>query len=101
MPRGGRREGAGRKVGYVNPESTRRKIKATLLVMRLQDHAFGVVELSMSQVRAIGILLKKIIPDLTSTEVKSEVTHHYVAEIPPVLSKQEWLEKYGAKPTLQ
>jgi hypothetical protein len=101
MPRGGYRPGSGRKAGYVNPESTRRKIKGTLLVKRLQDHAFGEVDLSMSQVRAIGILLKKIIPDLTSTEVKSEVAHHYVAEIPPVLSKAEWLEKYGAKPTLQ
>jgi hypothetical protein len=101
MPRGGYRPGAGRPRGTFNPESVRQKIKASMLVKVLQEHALGQRDLTMSQVRAIGILLKKIIPDLTSTEVKSEVTHHYVAEIPPVLSKQEWLEKYGQKPTLQ
>ncbi len=32
---------------------------------------------------------------LAAAEIKSEQTHRYVAELPPVLSKEEWLEKYG------
>ncbi len=49
----------------------------------------------MMQVRAIEIILKKCLPDLTKTEVKEEVTHRYVAQLPDVLTKEEWLAKYG------
>jgi hypothetical protein len=56
----------------------------------------------MSQVRAIEILLRKSVPDLTKTEVQADATHRYVAKLPEVLSKEEWLAKYGAgKITLQ
>ena len=56
----------------------------------------------MSQVRAIEILLRKSVPDLTKTEVQADATHRYVAQLPDVLSKEEWLAKYGAgKITLQ
>jgi hypothetical protein len=57
---------------------------------------------TMSQVRAIEILLRKSVPDLTKTEVPADATHRYVAQLPEVLSKEEWLAKYGAgKITLQ
>jgi hypothetical protein len=36
----------------------------------------------MSQVRAIEILLRKSVPDLTKTDVQAEVTHRYVAQLP-------------------
>ena len=49
----------------------------------------------MSQVRTIEILLRKCLPDLTKTEVQAEVNHRYVAQLPEVLSKEEWLAKYG------
>lgn len=63
-------------------EETRLKIQATQLVNRLQDHVFGKVELTPTQVRSAEILLKKTIPDLSSSENKTEVVHRYVARLP-------------------
>jgi hypothetical protein len=51
--------------------------------------------LTLSQVRAIEILLRKCLPDLTKIEAKAEVNNRYVAQLPDVLSKEEWLKKYG------
>ena len=55
------------------------KIRTTQLVKRLQCHALGVpddagndVNLNSSQIRAIEILIKKVIPDLSSTEWKGD-----------------------------
>jgi hypothetical protein len=78
-----------------HPDEVRRRIKATQLINRLQAHIFDGLELSMSQVRGIEILLRKCIPDLTAVAVKADITHRYVAELPPMLTRKEWLEKYG------
>jgi hypothetical protein len=62
----------------------------------------GLVELSltMTQLRAIEILLRKSIPDLAAAEIKSEQTRRYVVEVPPVLGRDEWQRKYGQNPSL-
>jgi hypothetical protein len=73
----------------------REKIRAAQLINRLQACAFGEIELTMSQVRAIEVLLRKCLPDLTKTEVKADVSHRYVVQLPDVLSKEDWLKKYG------
>ena len=78
-----------------HPDYVREKIRASQLLNRLQKCAFGEISLTITQLRAIEILLRKSIPDLAAAEIKSEQTHRYVAELPPVLSKEEWLEKYG------
>lgn len=80
-----------------HPDEVRRKIEATKLVMRLQDHIMGALEkpLDMTQVRAIDILLKKCIPDLTKTLISADLNVRYVAELPKVLTKEEWVRKYG------
>lgn len=80
-----------------HPDEVRAKIQATLLVQRLHNHIMGTLEkpLDMSQVRAIDILLKKVVPDLTRTLISADVNVKYVAELPPVLSREEWLKKYG------
>ena len=39
-----------------------------MLVNRLSDHVVGKVELSATQVRAVEILLRKTLPDLSQTE---------------------------------
>lgn len=59
---------AGRPIGKLHQEDVRRKIQTSQLVNRLTDHALGLIELENSQVRAIEILLKKTIPDLSSIE---------------------------------
>lgn len=50
-------------------EEARSKIKSTQLVNRLQDHGLGKIDLTKTQVSAIGILLKKVIPDLQSVAI--------------------------------
>ena len=80
-----------------HPDCVREKIRASQLIHRLHKCAFGEISLTMTQLRAIEILLRKCIPDLAAAEIKSDVTHRYVAQLPPVLDKEAWLEKYGAK----
>src|SRR5262245_25065454 len=88
----------------VQPEQVRAKIRAAYLIRRLQDHVKGKINLTPTQVRSAEILLRKIIPDLSQTAVSGEMTHKYVVEVPPLLTKNEWLEKYQKlerKPTLE
>lgn len=53
-------------------DEVRARIQTSQLVNRLTDHALGEVELSSTQIRAIEILLKKSIPDLSSVEVSGD-----------------------------
>ena len=78
-----------------HPDYVREKIRASQLINRLQKCAFGEISLTITQLRAIEILLRKSVPDLAAVEMKSEQTYRYVVELPPVLNKAEWQEKYG------
>jgi hypothetical protein len=62
---------AARKRAIKHDENTRMKIQAAQLINRLTDHANGKVELSATQVRAIEVLLRKTLPDLS--DVRMEV----------------------------
>lgn len=46
----------------------REKIRISMLLNRLEDHAFGKVDLSPTQIKAIEVLLKKSLPDLSAIE---------------------------------
>lgn len=50
-------------------DEIRDKIKTSQLVNRLENHVFGEIELSASQIRGIEILLNKTLPNLQSTEL--------------------------------
>lgn len=54
-------------------ENTRAKIQTSQLINRLQDHVFGKVDLSPTQVQAAMGLLKKTLPDLTSAQIDANV----------------------------
>jgi hypothetical protein len=92
-----------------HPDEVRSKIQANRLVHTLQQFIFGDVDkdgrkladLSMPQVRAIDCLLKKVVPDLTRTLISADVNVRYVAELPKVLTKEEWVKKYGVPDTLE
>lgn len=87
-----------------HPDEIRQKIQASQLCNRLHKHAFGEIELSQTQIKAIEILLRKSMPDLSSAEVKSEVTHRYVARIPEKApSAEAWQQQHTPQPktTLQ
>src|SRR5262245_41486126 len=77
-----------------HPDYIREKIRTSQLINRLQKCAFGEISLTMTQLRAIEILLRKSIPDLAAAEIKGELTHRYVVEVPPLLSHDEWQAKY-------
>jgi len=53
-------------------EEAREKIKTTQLINRLQDHALGAVEMSSTQVRAVEVLLKKRVPDLSAVTLQGD-----------------------------
>jgi hypothetical protein len=40
-------------------------------------------------------LLRKVIPDLTHTDLSTTSTRRYVVEVPPQLSDEEWEKKYS------
>lgn len=53
----------------VHDENTRAKIQTTQLINRLTSHALGEIELSSTQVKAIEILIRKTLPDLSAVNV--------------------------------
>lgn len=50
-------------------QRTREKIQTSQLVNRLQSFANGSIELSRDQIKAIEVLLKKSLPDLSAVEM--------------------------------
>lgn len=60
---------AGRPIGKLHQEDVRRKIQVSQLLNVLQGHALtGEGEISMTRMKAIEILLRKSLPDLSSIQ---------------------------------
>lgn len=57
-------------------ENVRSKIQTSQLINRLQDHALGIVELTATQIKAIEVLIRKTLPDLSATELSGNVGIH-------------------------
>jgi len=80
-------------------QNTRDKIKVSQLANRLTKHALGEVELSQTQVRAIEILLRKVLPDLAAIEHTGDVQTSYVVRMPePVKDLTEWQQQQDGLP---
>lgn len=63
------------RLNKLHTEEIRAKIQASQLVNVLQKHALGETpEIPPSRMKAIEILLRKSVPDLTSTELVADVT---------------------------
>ena len=58
-------------LGKEHAAKTRAKIRSSSLVLRLQQHVLRDKPMEMSQIRAAEILLRKTVPDLTSTELSN------------------------------
>jgi len=82
---------------HFRSEVHRARIQASQLINRLQKFALGKAEykLTISEIRAIEVLLRKCVPDLVQADINATVTHRYVVEIPAMLSAQEWSQKYA------
>ena len=80
-------------------DEVRAKIQASQLVNVLQNHALGQTEdLSQSRLKAIEILLRKSLPDLTATTIEGpgengEILHAHTVR--PQMTKEEWLKAHG------
>jgi hypothetical protein len=51
---------------------TRERIRTSMLINRLQDHVFGRCEMTLSQVKAASVVLRKTLPDLKPVKVVYE-----------------------------
>ena len=82
----------------LNPKhdaKTREKIKTSQLVNRLMQHANGKNKMTVTQIRAAEILLRKTLPDLSAVTMDGDldVTQKIVSAEP--LPEDEWESKYG------
>jgi hypothetical protein len=81
----------GRRKGFKMPEEHRHKLKVSNLLNRLQKCALGEITLPPDQLKALEICLRKVLPDLSQTEVKADV-RTYVARLPePAPDAAAWL----------
>lgn len=60
---------AARTLRPFHTDEIRAKIQASQLINRLTDHAFGIVDLTPTQVQSIKILLGKSVPDLSAVQL--------------------------------
>lgn len=84
----------------VHTEETRLRIKAHMLIEKVQNFALGSDPDAMSanQLRAALGLIDKILPNLQTVEVNKEETRTYVLRAPsPAQDAKQWLEQYGPK----
>ena len=69
----------------------RGRIRGGMLISQLEKHVEGKLDLSNSQVNAALGLLRKVVPDLASFELKSTEEKRYVITLPSVAaSTDEW-----------
>src|SRR5215472_17662586 len=74
-------------------EVTRERIRAGVIIDRFQKHFMGELDLTPTQIRVGEILLRKVIPALTHTDLSTTFTRRYVVEVPAQLSDDEWEKK--------
>lgn len=53
-------------------QRTREKIQTSQLINRLEKHALGDLDLSATQIKAIEVLIRKTLPDLSSVQLTGE-----------------------------
>ena len=84
-------------------DEVRTKIQASQLVNVLQNHALdkkGAKELSASRLKAIEILLRKSVPDLSAITLAGDPQNPLQHEhaLRPQLTPEQWLAAHGIKP---
>jgi len=83
-------------------EKSRAKIQNGMLTKRLILYVNGKIKLEPAQVTAAVALLRKVLPDLSQSENKTEVIHRYVARLPEKAeSVDEWQKQHTPQTTLQ
>lgn len=93
----------GRPIGRRHQDDVRSKIQASQLVNVLQNHALDKPDsgkLSTSRLKAIEILLRKSVPDLTAVTLSGDAQNPLQHEhaLRPQLTPEQWLAAHGIKP---
>lgn len=81
---------AARKSWQERAETWREKIRVSVIITRLEKHANGEVEMTPSQVKAAQVLLDRVMPTLSASEVTRKTE-----AINPEQLIQQLREKYG------
>lgn len=76
---------AGRPMGKLHQDDVRKKIQASTLINILHDCATGLEELKPDRMKAIEILLRKSLPDLSAVELSGDAEK-------PVAIQFKWSE---------
>jgi hypothetical protein len=56
----------------MHQEDVRAKIQTSQLINRLENHALGELDLSATQIKAIEVLIRKTLPDLSAVAMTGE-----------------------------
>lgn len=56
----------------LHQDDVRAKIQTSQLVNRLENHALGKVDLSQTQIKAIEVLIRKTLPDLSAVTLQGD-----------------------------
>jgi hypothetical protein len=65
---------AGRPMNKLHQEDVRKKIQASQLINCLTNHVLKGAEMSVSQIKAAEVLLRKSLPDLSAVQLDANVT---------------------------
>lgn len=95
-----RRKLGGSVLGMDWEDNTRQRIQNSKILNRLISFIEGEIVLESAQVTAGLGLLKKILPDLSQSDNRTEVVHRYVADVPEVAPNVEAWQRQHA-PTIQ
>lgn len=78
------------------------KIQNSNILNALIEHVQGDRDMSATQVTAGIALLRKVMPDLSAAENKTEVVHRYVARLPEKAKNVEtWQKQHAPQTTIQ
>jgi hypothetical protein len=93
-----RKKRGGSVLGMGWEESVRDRIQNSRVANRLISFVLGEITLEPAQVTAALGLLKKVLPDLSSSENKTEVLHRFVARVPnKAADPTTWQKQHAPK----
>jgi hypothetical protein len=97
-----RKQRGGSVLGMDWERTVRERIQNSKVANRLIEFVLGEITLEPAQVTAALGLLKKVLPDLSQSDNKTEVVHRYVARLPAkAKSTEEWQQQHSPQITIQ
>lgn len=94
-----RKQRGGSILGMDWEDNVRAKIQASQTLNRLISFVEGTISLEPHQVTAAAVLLRKVLPDLSSSDNKTVVEHRFVARIPEKAKSTSAWQQQHEQPT--